>query len=455
MPHGKPRYSEAILRDALSLLSDVDLVGMTVMTPYVEGAAQITDHLRKGYDGPILWGGIHPTIRPEESLEWADWVCVGEGEGALLDVVARLQEGGSPEKVRNIWRKEGEEIVKEPLRPLVQDLDSLPHPDYSMEDHHVAVGGRLAGLTHERMAEILGRATVSQQLGRIGYQTMTSRGCPHKCTYCVNDGIHRLYGEAKTLRFRSVDHVMEELLWVKRHMPYINFFWFSDDDFTARKGEELERFCRAYRAEVDLPFSCLISPLSATQDKMSLLVDAGLVYIQMGVESASPRMQVLFNRKAMTNERILRAMRIVNGFKDRMAPPTYDFLIDVPTQRDEDLADSVRFISRIPKPYRIQAFALIPYPGTAMYDLALEEGMIQDERKDIYNRTWPMHRKTYLNFVMVLTKGGRMPGWLLRALVAKPVVRVLGSQAMRPFVGWVYGTLQRLLRRAKAVISKR
>jgi len=87
--------------------------------------------------------------------------------------------------------------------------------------------------------------------------------------------------------------------------------------------------------------------------------------------------------------------------------------------------------------------------------LALEEGMIQDERKDIYNRTWPMHRKTYLNFVMVLTKGGRMPGWLLRALVAKPVVRVLGSQAMRPFVGWVYGTLQRLLRRAKAVISKR
>jgi len=455
VPHGEPRYSETILQDALSLLKDVDLVGMTVMTPYFEGAAQIASHLRKTYDGPVLWGGIHPTIRPEESLEWADWVCIGEGEGALLEVAAKLREGAFPEKVLNIWRKDGGKIIKEPLRPLIEDLDSLPHPDYSMEDHYVAVEDRLVELTHDRMAEILGRATVSHQLGRIGYQTMTSRGCPHKCTYCVNDGIHRLYGAGKTLRFRSVDHVMEELLWVKEQMPYVNFFWFSDDDFTARRMGDLEYFCERYRSEVGLPFSCLISPLSTTQEKMALLVDAGLVYIQMGVESASPRMQAIFNRKAMTNERILRAMHIVNQFRDRMASPTYDFLIDVPKQRDEDLVESLRFISRMPKPYRVQAFALIPYPGTGMYDLALEEGMIDDERRDIYNRTWPMHRKTYLNFLMILTRGGRMPGWLLRMLIADPLVRFLGKESLQPAVGRVYETMQRTLRRVKAVVGKR
>jgi len=429
-------------------------VGITVMTPYFEGAVQITSHLRREYKGPILWGGIHPTIRPEESLQYADWVCVGEGEGAFLDVASAVKTGTKPRGVPNIWMKEGDRILRTELRALVDDLDCLPQPDYSMEDHHVSFEGRMVELDHSRMEKILGQATVSHRLGRVGYQTMTSRGCPHKCTYCVNDGIHRLYGVGKTLRWRSVPHVMEELLWVRQNMPYVDFIWFSDDDFTSRKSEDLESFCRKYQKEVGLPFSCLISPLSVTEEKMEKLVDAGLVYVQMGVESSSARIQSLFNRKAMTNERILRAMRIVNRFKDRMAEPSYDFLIDVPGERKEDLVQSLRFIAGMPKPYRLQVFSLVPYPGTGMYELALKEGRIQDERRDIYNRTWPMHRLTYLNLVMILAKGGRMPSWLLRALILPWVVRVLASDPLRPVVQLLYGTARGIVRKLKRKASR-
>jgi anaerobic magnesium-protoporphyrin IX monomethyl ester cyclase len=291
---------------------------------------------------------------------------------------------------------------------------------------------------------VLRRGTVSAYLDKAGYQTMTSRGCPFSCAYCINDTIVRMYGGKGKLRWRSVAHVMEELVWVKKNMPYINYMWLSDDEFMARKPSELEDFSKQYTEKIGLPFSCLISPLSVTEEKMAMLVDAGLVYVQMGIESGSARMQEIFNRKHMTNEKMLTAARILNKFKDRMFPPSYDFLLDVPVETDADRIESLRLISELPKPYHLQPFTVVLYPGTKLYEMAKEQGLIKDERKEIYNKTYSMHEPTYLNLLIILARNGKLPSGLLKFLISAPVTAVFNSRLLRPLIKFSYMGLRGL-----------
>lgn len=429
---GQDRYPGSALRDLADLCADVDLIGLSVMTNFFEGAVQITRTLKASVQVPILWGGVHSTIKPEESLDHADMVCVGDGEELLLDLARRMSNQEDFSEIPGLWLRTSQGVKQNPLRPLVQDLDRYPVPDYSLKDHHLLCDGHLVPLTPDRMKAALERGSVSEYLHKIGYQTMTGRGCPHKCTYCINDAINRLYPGQRYLRWRSTEHVMQELSWVKEHMPYVGYIWLSDDAFFARKLEDLEAFCREYDSRIHLPFSCLASPLTITEEKMALLVDAGLVYMQIGIQTGSARIQELYNRKAMDNERMLKAMRIVHRFKDRMAPPSYDFILDVPYETAEDRIASLRLIADMPKPFHLQALSLVLYPGTELYAKAKADQLIGDELHDIYGKSWAMKSPNYLNLLMVLSKSGRFPSFLLRLLVGHPLVDVLNSALFAP-----------------------
>lgn len=448
---GVPRYSDPVLDEVVSLCRESDLIGLTLMTNFFVGAVQITEKLKSSLTIPVIWGGVHPTIRPEESIRHADMVCLGEGEDALLELADTMSRGEDYSRIQNIWVRKGGEIIRNELSPLPADLNRYSFPDYDFEDQHVMIGHKVVPLDHEIMKDLLRHGTVAEYLGKTGYQTMTSRGCPYGCAYCVNDTINKMYCGKGKLRWRSVAHVMEELVWVRENMPYVDYIWISDDEFMARKAEDLDLFCREYQAKIGLPFSCLVSPLSVTEDKMRMLVDAGLVYVQMGVESASVRMQELYGRKNMSNTRMKKAIAIINKFKDKMRAPSYDFLVDVPWETTQDKVDSLRFISEIPKPFRIQPFTLILYPGTRLYEIAKESGMIGDEMKEIYNKTYVMREPNYLNLLLVLSRDGRFPSGLLRLLISAPALALFNSDAMKSFFRGAYlgiRTLHRSLKRS-------
>jgi anaerobic magnesium-protoporphyrin IX monomethyl ester cyclase len=435
---GVPRYREAILDAVVALCRGSELIGLTVMTNFFDGAVQISRKLKSRLEVPLIWGGVHPTIRPEESLRYADMVCLGEGEEALLGLADAMSQGDDFSRQNNIWIKNGSGVWRNQLSPLPSDLDAFSLPDYNLENHHALVGDRIVALNHDLMRGFLRRGTVSEYLGKTGYQTMTSRGCPYACTYCINDTINRMYGGRGKLRWRSVAHVMKELEWVRRNMPYIDYIWISDDEFMARKLEDLELFCREYRTRIGLPFSCLLSPLSVTEEKMRMMIDAGLIYVQMGVESGSARMQELFGRKTMNNSRMKKAIGIINKFKNQMLAPSYDFLVDVPWETTQDKVDNLRFISEIPKPYRLQPFTLILYPGTHLHDLARETGLIADEAKEIYNKTYVMREPNYLNLLLVLSRNGRFPSTALRLLISSPCLAIFNSKPLKPVFKLLY-----------------
>src|SRR3990167_828360 len=440
------RYDDNVLDEVVSLCKGSNLIGITLMTNFFDGAVQITKKIKGSIDVPIIWGGVHPTIRPEESLKYADMVCISDGEEAMLELATKMENNENYSNIKGLWIKFNEKIIKTPLSYFNRNLDSYPIPDYSMDDHHIMLDGHMIPLTHEitKFYLELHNPFLDYSVKKVCYQTMTGRGCPHKCTYCINDTYKDLHKGEANLRWRSTHHVMEELMWVKEHMPYINMIVLSDDVFFARSQKNLEEFCNEYKTKIGMPFSCLASPLAFTEEKMAILVDAGLIWIKMGVQSGSSRIQELFNRKNMSNEKMLHAMRIINKYKDRLLPPDYDFILDVPYETDEDKVESLRFISEIPKPFRLQPYSLVLYPETKLYHMAKKDGLIVDEKSQVYSKDYNVREPNYFNLLITLSKKGKFPSLLLKFLISKPVIKIFNSKIMKGSFKYIYRGLQDL-----------
>ena len=178
-----------------------------------------------------MWGGIHPTVCPAECLEYADIVCVGEGEGAVLELLNKMQGNESCWETRNLWFKREGNIIKNAVRDLNRNLDIYPMPDYSLNDHYLMFEDRIQLMTPELLKISAEGSFISKDISmsKYGYLTMSGRGCPHKCTFCVNDTLKNLYRGQNHLRWRSTWHIINELLWVKKNMSYVGHIGFSDD----------------------------------------------------------------------------------------------------------------------------------------------------------------------------------------------------------------------------------
>ncbi|MCK4245193.1 MAG: radical SAM protein, partial [Candidatus Omnitrophica bacterium] len=398
----RPRYRDEDLNKLIPLCADSGLIGISLMTNYFSSAVQITERLKSKLKIPIIWGGCHPTIRPEECLKYADIVCVGEGENAILRLCQSLQTGKPYKDLANLWIRDHGKIKKNAPGPLIQNLDLLPHPDYSLKEHYILKGNKIVPFNSELLKQFLAKGTISEYLRMVGYQTMSSRGCPHRCSYCVNWTWKKLYENERYLRWRSSESIIQELERAKELMPFLDLIWFSDDSFFSRNIKSIREFGEKYQKRINLPFFCLTSPLTITEEKMSCLVDAGLICIQMGIETGSKRIQKLFHRENFTNSRMLKGTYIINRYREKMKKPLYDFLLDIPTETEEDKMETLKFISRIPRPFRLQLFSLVLYPGTELYNLAEKEGLIKDEKKQIYNKSYAQKEENYLNLFLVL-----------------------------------------------------
>ena len=442
------RYDEDIMDEVTNICSKSDLIGITLMTNFFDGAIQITKSLKKLLNIPIIWGGIHPTVRPEECLNYADMVCVGDGEIAMLELARRFADQKDFTDVSNIYLKKNGNIVKNPLKPIEQELDTIPSPDYDLVENYVLDNNKLVKMDYESFKKVICNTIVSKAVKKGTYMTLTGRGCPHNCSYCCNDSLRKMYHGQKYLRWRSTEHVINELVAIKEKFDYIGYIWLSDDAFFARKEESIKEFCNEYKKRVGLPFHCLGSPLTVTEEKLEYLVDAGLDSIQMGIETGSRHIQEVFNRKHMNNERVMQAIQAIMKYKDKITTIGYDFIMDVPYETDADRIETLRFISNIPKPYMIGIFSLVLYPGTSLYDRVKADNPSIDEEKDIYRKMYGKVEENYTNLLLMLCKNGKLPHIVLKMLINKYVVAVLDNPALKP----VYRLLFPLARKAMYLV---
>jgi radical SAM superfamily enzyme YgiQ (UPF0313 family) len=444
------RYNDQVLEKVVDLCRGSDLIGLTVMTNFFAGAVQITEKLKLRLNTPIVWGGIHPTVRAEESLQYADLVCIGEGEETILELAKRISAGQNYTNIPGLWLREGSGIRKNPVRPLVSDLDKYPFPDFFAPSQYILNQSLIEPLKVELLIKHLQLNPVSQTVKKTNYMTLSGRGCPHNCSYCCNSNLRALYPRGRYLRWRSREHLIRELIQVKQRMPFVDYICFSDDSFFARNIEDLKSFSRVYKEEIGLPFFCLASPLTITEEKMDCLVEAGLHCLQMGIESGSEKMNRVYQRQKMTPERIEKALRIINRYKDRIMPPQYDFILDAPYETEEDLVETLQLIARMPKPYRLQLFSLVLYPGTSLYEKAKRDGLIKDERQEIYSKMYGLRKPSYFNLIFTLCKGGKFPKLLLTILTNKKLVKLLNHKK----INFLYKLIFQGGRKAKTLKAK-
>jgi len=417
------QYEDHLLNEVVEFSKGVDLIGISVMTNFFRNVSQITLKLKDAYNIPVLWGGIHPTIRPEECLGYADMVCIGEGEEAIVELLNKMEKRQSYYDVCGIWFKNKGSIITNPLRSL-PSLDHIPFQDYDISTHFISNNGRIEKLDIKLLREYNGEI----------YMTLPTRGCPFGCTYCCNNTLNAMYPHQKPLRKRSVYSIIEELSEIKAIFPFINCIKFDDDAFFTFSVEEIKEFCIQYKK---LGLALIIggvTPTTLDREKLSLLVDAGLNEFRMGIQTGNERTKKLYNRR-YSNEQVERSVKIINEFKDRIVLPQFDILLDNPWETDEELIETLMFLSKLPPPYRLQIFSLTFYPGTELYKKAKMDGMITDDMKDVYLKSISYPNKTYLNRLFFLLSDYASNG--LR--IPSQIMHMLTNRNMRLFrLNWVF-----------------
>lgn len=340
--------------------SEPDLVAFSVLTASYPWSLRVADAVRRRCGASVIFGGVHPSAVPEVCLEndAVDYVCVGEGEEAIVRLCENLPEQGRrpTEPIANLWWRDGGRTVAGPAAPFLADLDSLPYFDKSIWRDHV------------RIADT--------------WMTMSSRGCPYRCTFCFNNFFAKLPGKGggKYLRQRSIDHMLGELVQAKAEWG-IRRVDFEDDIFTVDK-RWIHDFLIEYRREIDLPFQCLIHPRYIDHDMARWLADAGCQHVQMGVQSVDEeykRQQLLRMEKDSHLRNALDALRSAD------LDLKLDHMLGLPGEPigAQELAREI-YSEFLPR--RIQTFWLVHLPGVGLTKAAVERGDLSVEDYDRLNR---------------------------------------------------------------------
>ena len=350
-------------------------IGISLMSTEYDRAVHMTRVLKACHMSiPILWGGIHPTIAPETCVDHADFVCIGEGERFIVDFASALVNGTGLEATGNLcFRKDGQ-IIRNPLYPLIKDLDALPSSEHFPRNSYVLHRGTITPLNIQIFRKYA-------RYSGTTYSIMTSRGCPFSCTYCCNNALATIYG-ARKVRFRDIHAVIDELKKAVTEYPFIEYMNFHDDCFLSRNDEEIEQFCHLYEVEIKRPFIVRCIPTFITERKIALLQSAGLAWISLGLESGSDYVCHEVYKRRSSKQDFLKAARAV---RKQDVAAFYDVILDNPFETDEDRIETVLTLIETPKPFYPQFYSLSLYPGTELRSRALEQGFIQGEEYQTKN----------------------------------------------------------------------
>lgn len=356
-----------------------DLVGLGFISSLHSMAREVTSRIQAEFPStPVVWGGIHVTSAPEDCLGQADYLCLGEGEAALIDLCDRLHQGGRTTDIPNIWACRDGQVHRNPLRPLIPDLDVLPWPDTDDFNKRYIENGRV------RVEEPWKRTAE--------YRIYLSRGCPYDCSYCYTSILRELYGQKgkQFYRHRSVEHVLGELEHVRRTFPRLARVKIDDDTSFAFPEAWIAEFCQKYPQRIGVPFECLLIPPMLRQNLLGRLKAAGLVRVQTGIESGSPQESLEQHNRTPGNQAILKFGELNRRLKLSVV---YDVIIDNPSATEQMKIETARFLLEIPRPYDVYFYSLNYFPGTALTRRMLAEGTLHPDQVEGRNtKAWKQFR---------------------------------------------------------------
>ena len=332
-----------------------DLIAISSVTDQIELSKDIIKHIYEKYKLPIILGGVHPTVKPEECIRIPHLIgiCIGEADEALPEFVDLLERKKDYTKTMNFWFKKDKKIIRNQVRPLIQNLDKLPFPDRNIFNKYLKYDGE--------------------------FEFIGSRGCPFQCTYCINSFMMNLYkGKGKYVRYRSVDNLLKEIEEVRKNNK-ITSVMLDDDTFILNK-EWLREFADKYPRYIRIPFVCNARADRLDEETAKLLKKAGCFEVKVGVESGNDSIRSKILKRPMTNRQIRDAFKVIKKYE--MKATSFN-MIGMPYETEKEIWDTIK-LNRDIKPYRMGVSVFRPYPGTDSYRLCKEKGWVSNRKVRSY-----------------------------------------------------------------------
>ncbi len=304
---------------------------------------QFSKKVRSEYPSvPIVWGGVHPSLQPEQTArsKYVDVVVRGEADLVISELADRLVTGKSLESLAGITYKINGVVRSNPDAPLI-DLDqisvNLPFNLLFLDRYPSLKNGR--------------------------FHIQTSRGCPHSCGFCYNLKYNKRYWRGKTS-----ERVLDEIEYILAKFPETKIIDIIDDNFFVER-KRVEEICREIvnrRLPITWRASCRFDYLSTyDKDFLNLLEKSGCIELNFGGETGSERLQTLI-QKDVTKEQTITALENLNSWDSRI-DVYVSWVSGLPTETDADLGETFNLMDRMSSIYkRTQHFGLFiytPYPS--------------------------------------------------------------------------------------------
>lgn len=348
-------FDEKICPPPPEMLYDCDLLGVSIQTITAFQGYRIADQARK-QGLPVVLGGVHATLNPDEAIRHADFVVRNEGEETLPELITALEQGNGFEKIQGLsfWSKQ--QVIHNPARPLRQKLDGLPWVDMRW----------IEGFQHPLITP----------LNRLIYFTQATRGCPFDCNFC---SIVRTFGRG--MRVRSPEDVVEEIK--TRMLPSQGILFFHDDSLAGDR-EYLKALLATMLRKKAVPsigwHSQMRADVIRDRELIRLMRQTKCLAATFGFESINPK-TLKYMRKGQTPDLIQKCIKTMHnnnifviGFF--VFGSDHD---DVRTIRRTLLfaiEENVDFAGFMP---------LTPFPGTPFYQEMEKAGRIFSKDWELYD----------------------------------------------------------------------
>ncbi len=390
-----------------------DVIAFSITTPEFPFMQSICPKLRESCGTSfIICGGPHATFYPDVIHEsYLDAICIGEGDLAFIDYLNAVDSGKKTEDIPNFIVKSHGILHKNDVRPLVDNLDSLPYYDREIYQRYALYTGKSREILYHQVM-------------------MAGRGCPKSCAFCFNKRYNLLYhGKGRIVRRRSVDHIIAELKLLKK-TGEVRFITFDDDSFTLAPKDWLHLFCETYGKEIGIPFKINSTPEVLDEDLVKHLKLAGCHAVKMGLESGNEDMRNRILSKNLKKESIVFAAKILKKYGIRFQ----SFNMVCCPGETLSMAFETYELNRKIRPDFAWCSLLNPYPGTDLHNYCLKNNFITattgfdktgysyftDAPLDLAEKREMLNLQKLMNIAVQLN----LPTRVLRFLVRLPFLRL-------------------------------
>ncbi len=320
----------------------------------------------------VVLGGAHPTLNPDEVInyDFANAVCVGEGEHAAVELARQLESGRDPAGITSLWIKNRNsgEIEQNDVCPFHTDLDEFPFIDREMWEPFI-----------------------SNKKGKI-YTVLAGRGCPNRCTFCSNHALARI-STGKYVRFRSPGNIIEEIRQLVENDPDVETVFLETETlganlkYTHQLLAQLAEFNRSLKKPLEFGTNvALTTQIQDNRDLLQAFQDANLVFFRIGLESGSERVRrEVLNRPRYYNKDLIEFCRLSREFGVKY---TVNILIGLPGETQADFQETIDITRQCRPTFGVAASIFFPYPGTKLYDVCKKQNLLQSKAgKTFFERT--------------------------------------------------------------------